>query len=512
MTKILKILFLILVLHISLYSKTITKETTNNTELFSYSENNNQTKGMVVDYKIINVIVSIFIIILFVLLFFLRKISINKNKTLKINDELNITVLRLEKTQYALQEQKNLFEALFKSTSDGLTLIENGRIIDCNYSLLKMYKIKDKEELKNRKPGTLLPYFQPDGQKSKERVKKYFELCEQYNYATFESLVKKTTGEEFWVNVILVKIETNGTRLVYSILRDISKRKILENEVIQRTNDLENSNQELEKSNIELQSTIRNLNLTQNKLIDSEKMASLGELVAGVAHEINTPIGIGLTGTTHLEDITLNINKKYEEDLMSQDDFEEYLNTSKELSSLININLNKAASLVKSFKQVAVDQTSEEKRVFNLSKYLNEILRSINSVIKKTNIEVKITCSDNIEINSFAGSYSQVITNLIMNSIIHGFNNKSEGIINIDVYKDNNILKIIYKDNGYGIKEKNLKKIFDPFFTTNRDAGGSGLGLNIIYNIVTSKLDGTITCISKENEGVVFTIIIDTHQ
>ena len=268
------------------------------------------------------------------------------------------------------------------------------------------------------------------------------------------------------------------------------------------------SNNDLASSNNELQETILNLRETQNKLIESEKMASLGGLVAGVAHEINTPVGIGLTGISHLEELTIKINKEYVNDEISQETFEEYLNSSKDLTSLIQKNLERAASLVRSFKQVAVDQSSEEKRVFNLKDYLNEILQSIHSVTKKRNIKISISCDSDIKLNSYAGSYSQIITNLIMNSLIHGFKEKEKGNIFINVEKTANELKIIYKDTGCGISENNLNKIFDPFFTTNRDNGGSGLGLNIIYNIIISTLGGSITCNSQENNGVEFIIIL----
>ncbi|NQY54809.1 MAG: HAMP domain-containing histidine kinase [Campylobacteraceae bacterium] len=426
-----------------------------------------------------------------------------------MNNKLEDTISILEKTKIDLNEQKDLFEALFKGTSDGLALIEDGKTIHSNYSLLKMYKVDNISFLDTYKFGSLSPKIQPNGKNSIEVYKEYLNLCKVNNYSSYDSLVYKSTGEEFWVNIILIKIETNKRNLIYSITRDISEKRFLEEEIQNKANDLALSNNELEDSNEELQTTIQNLKLTQEQLISSEKMAALGALVAGVAHEINTPVGIGLTGISHLEDSTKIIYDKYNKDEMSQEEFEEYLGTAKDLSSLVYKNLEKAASLVKSFKQVAVDQSSEAKRVFDIKEYLHEILQSIHSVTKKTNIDIEVSCPSGIKINSYAGAYSQIISNLIMNSLIHGFKEKEKGNIFITVKKEDKELKIIYKDTGKGIKEENLSKIFDPFFTTNRDNGGSGLGLNIIYNIIMSRLNGSIKCNSQENKGVEFIIILN---
>ena len=269
---------------------------------------------------------------------------------------------------------------------------------------------------------------------------------------------------------------------------------------------------DLEHRTSELEKTIKNLKKTQKRLVEAEKMASLGELVAGVAHEINTPIGIGLTGITHLLDLTQDIRKTYEDDNMSVEEFENYLNTSEKVSKMINSNLSRTAALVNSFKQVSVDQVTEEKRIFNLKDYIDEILMSISNVTKKTKLDISVVCDKDIVISSFPGSFSQIITNLIINSIRHGFNEAEEGNISIQIEKNDNILTLIYKDDGHGIPKKNISKIFDPFFTTSRGKGGTGLGLNIIYNIVTSKLKGTLICNSVENKGVEFIIEVKVEE
>ncbi len=275
----------------------------------------------------------------------------------------------------------------------------------------------------------------------------------------------------------------------------------LEHKVEDRTKKLKESNQELEKS-------MNKLKETQDTLIETEKMASLGELVAGVAHEINTPIGLSLTGITHFISTSDRISKLYEQEELDEEDFEKFINTSKELATSININLEKTANLVRSFKQVAVDQSSDGKREFELISYLDEILLSINNITKKSKLQININAPKSITIKGYPGVISQIFTNLIMNTIKHGYDKTKSGVIDISIQDNDENIDIEYQDYGAGISEDNLSKIFNPFFTTKRDDGGSGLGLSIIYNLITTKLNGKIHCKSVKKEGTTFTITI----
>ena len=255
-----------------------------------------------------------------------------------------------------------------------------------------------------------------------------------------------------------------------------------------------------------IRSVVKEIKATQKQLLQSEKMASLGGLVAGVAHEINTPIGIALTGISHLSYISKNIVKLYKDDNLSQEEFEEYLKSVEDASDSSLKSINKASELIRSFKKVSVDQTNEETRIFNLNEYTHELILSLNTVIKNRPISVHVDIPKELNINSLPGAYGQIITNLIMNSLIHGYNKEDNGNIYIDAFLDTKNITIIYEDDGKGIDEKNLNKIFDPFFTTARTSGGSGLGLHILYNIITTTFKGIITCKSKKGDGVKFTI------
>ncbi len=234
-------------------------------------------------------------------------------------------------------------------------------------------------------------------------------------------------------------------------------------------------------------------------------MSALGGLVAGVSHEINTPIGLGLTGITHFLDITKNINNNYKNENISQEEFEKYLEDSQSLAEVIFSNLHKSAELVKSFKQISVDQTSEAKRTFNLKTYTKEILVSLTHVIKNRKIVFNLECED-VYVDNYPGAYSQIITNLFMNVINHAFKREDSGEVLLNAKKEGNKILIEIKDNGRGISKENMDKIFNPFFTTNREFGGSGLGLNVIYNIVKRKFNGAITCKSILGKGTQFNI------
>ncbi|BBE31195.1 hypothetical protein OSSY52_13360 [Tepiditoga spiralis] len=263
---------------------------------------------------------------------------------------------------------------------------------------------------------------------------------------------------------------------------------------------------ELQKTYKDLNIAYNNLKVAQSQLIETEKMAALGNLVAGVAHEINTPVGISLTAVSLIKEKSKEIKSEYASNKIKKSEFEEFLNIIAESSLIAESNLNKAAKLVKSFKNVAVDRMSEEKRRFNLKSYIEDVLLSLHTKYKHKNIKINIDIDDKIFINSYPGLFSQIITNFVINSILHGFEKRNSGVINIFAERKGNKLKLIYEDNGIGIKKENMKKIFEPFYTTKRGKGGSGLGLNIVYNIVTQKFNGNITC--ESNNGTKFIIFI----
>lgn len=295
---------------------------------------------------------------------------------------------------------------------------------------------------------------------------------------------------------------------IYWRTRRLRKEKIiLESQVSERTSALKTANTQLEKHQEELLSTLENLQKTQEQLIESEKMAALGGLVAGVAHEINTPVGIGVTAISNLMNEVQKMADLYKKDEISRKDFREFLQSTHEAGGLIQKNLERTAELVQSFKQVSADQVSEQMREFNLKSYLHDIIRSLLPKYKQNNIQFNIECRNDLELNSYPGAFAQIFTNLLLNSFSHGFYKKDQGIVTIRTKEDRNALYIEYMDDGTGISKKDLPHIFEPFYTSDNHRG-TGLGLNIVYNIIKQKLHGKISCESETGNGVIFKIEI----
>jgi len=280
----------------------------------------------------------------------------------------------------------------------------------------------------------------------------------------------------------------------------------------QKNEELSQALKERDQKNKELKEALIEVKNTQKQLVEVEKMSALGSLVAGVAHEINTPVGVSLTGITHIENETQSILKALESEKLGKNALSEYLYMVEKMSKSMHISLRTAAHLVRSFKQVAVDQSMEEKRELNLKDYFDEVLLSLHNKVKHTQIEVENSVDKDINILSYAGVYSQILTNLLMNSLIHAFDENEEGKISLRASIDKEYLKIVYEDNGKGLEEEVRQKMFNPFFTTKMGQGGSGLGLSIIYNLVHHKLKGEIGCESVLGEGMKVMISIPMQE
>ena len=283
--------------------------------------------------------------------------------------------------------------------------------------------------------------------------------------------------------------------------------------IIERTRHAEDA---ARRSQQEMAQAMDDLRRAQESLLQSERLASLGSLVAGVAHEINTPVGIALTSASVLKEATDAISAAVAGGGVKKTDIVRYLETAGESSRLIMNNAYRAAHLIHSFKQIAVDQVSEARRAFELRDYIGEVVASLQPTLKKTRSEVIIDCPSGIEFDSYPGALAQVLTNLVLNCVEHAFDAETAGTIHIGVRCEAESMgdakagaKAEYlimqvRDNGRGIAPELLDRVFDPFVTTRRGQGGTGLGLNIVFNLITRQFGGTITVTSTPGQGATF--------
>ncbi|MGH9011424.1 MAG: sensor histidine kinase, partial [Acidimicrobiia bacterium] len=258
----------------------------------------------------------------------------------------------------------------------------------------------------------------------------------------------------------------------------------------------------------ELSDALANVSAMQHQMVESEKLAALGSLVAGMAHEINTPVGIAVTAASHLVERTAELRGAWQAGSMKRSTLDRYIEGVKDAGRLILTNLERSNELVQSFKQVAVDQSSEACRTFRVRDYLEDILRSLRPKLKRTPHLVEIDCDPGLTLTSYPGALAQVVTNLLINSVVHGYAEGVSGRIGLSAEAHGGGVRIRYADDGRGIPEEVRQRIFEPFFTTRRAAGGSGLGLHIVYNLVTQRLGGTISVDSAAGKGTAFTIDI----
>jgi signal transduction histidine kinase len=280
-------------------------------------------------------------------------------------------------------------------------------------------------------------------------------------------------------------------------------------EIVKARRELEVRVREVDISNRELSNALQRLKSTQQKLINNEKMASLGALVAGVAHEINTPVGVGVTASSTLLESTRSVSEKYKKGELTNSALLQYIEQATSAANIIMSNLDRAANLIQSFKQVAVDQSNSEVRLINLKEYLDQVLLSLNPQLRATKLKCEFYCPSALGVRSYPGALSQIITNLVMNAIVHAYEKDSEGILRLQVFEgESDDVCIQFSDDGKGISAENISRVWDPFFTTNRSGGGSGLGLHIVYNLVTQQLCGNIEIESDEGMGTTISLFL----
>src|SRR5437016_2374029 len=266
---------------------------------------------------------------------------------------------------------------------------------------------------------------------------------------------------------------------------------------------------ELQERTRQVSQSLEDLRAAQGSLVQTEKLAALGRLVAGVAHEINTPVGTSLTVASAF----INKTNRFEADVARGDlrrsALTEFIAASREAASQIMVNLGNAVDLIQSFKQVAADRNVSDRRRFDLGQVTEQVVKGLRFGLRGQNLTVSVACEPNLMMNSYPGPYGQVLTNLVLNSAAHAFPDGARGSVHIAAQasgKDN--VQVLFSDDGCGMSPEVKRQVFDPFFTTRRDQGSTGLGLHIVHNIVTNRLVGPINLETRPGAGTKIRLIV----
>ncbi|MBV2128003.1 sensor histidine kinase [Arsukibacterium indicum] len=311
-----------------------------------------------------------------------------------------------------------------------------------------------------------------------------------------------------------IKHWTDDETHFVAALADLYGRALTASQKKQYQQQLEQLNQQLERRVVErteqLEKHISELQQTQAQLVESEKMASLGTLVAGVAHEVNTPLGIAITANSHCVELTDKLQKLLESNTLSRSKLETTIAALRDSHAVIERTLNRSAELVVNFKKTAVDQSSYDIQTINLADYIHTLVSTLKPYTKAYDVNHIIQCHQPVNITTYPGAIAQVITNLVINACVHAFDqNKNANEVEFLIeQQQQGKVQLTVRDNGKGIAKAEQKRIFEPFYTTKRSNGGSGLGLAIVYNLVASTLGGAISVDSTPGVGTSFRLTL----
>ena len=419
------------------------------------------------------------------------------------NTDLQAELAERERIEAALGVSQAKFEAIFNASPVAMTvstLTENVILVDVNAAWTTLFGCTREDVLGS--VNTTGAFWMDIEER---RAVRNAMMTEGFIQRHRVRMLRLDSGEEMLCEVSGSRLLTGGDALIILAYDDITAKHRSEQEILQLNATLE---QRVDQRTQELTNTLHQLTAAQTELVQSEKMSALGALVAGIAHELNTPIGNSLTVASTLQDQSTTFAAEMSKGL-TRSKLEEFVQNSQHGTSILMRSLHQAAELVSSFKQVAVDQTSVNRRVFQLKETLHEILLTLGPSLRKTTHSVDCYVSEDISLDSYPGPFGQVITNLINNALLHAFEGRENGKITISAtLAFPGWVNIAVQDDGLGIAQAHLDKVFDPFFTTKLGRGGSGLGLNIVYNLVTTSLGGRIEVVSAPGEGACFTLTL----
>lgn len=419
-----------------------------------------------------------------------RTVTRQENDVFRLGTGEVVVVTEDVTRRHAAERSHRLKQISIDQANDAMIwAVPDGTVYDCNERASELFGARP-EELLGRSLLEMTELY--DRESWSERWRR----LRRTRSAVEESVLVLRDGSRLSVQISTRHLEFEGEEYQCLVIRDLTGQKAQDHEIRRMNEELERRVEERTQELVD----------SRGQLLESEKMAALGRLVAGVTHEINTPVGIGVTAASHLQDLVGKASRNYDSGGMTRADFEAFLRDSDQAAGMVLSNLNKASRLIQGFKGVAVDQSDDARRVFDLREYLEETLLSLRPRLKRSPVEVRLECPADLTVDSYPGALSQIVSNLVMNSLIHGFGQGRDGTITIRCEESDGRVLLSHADDGLGMPEDVKDKLYEPFFTTKRGQGGSGLGMHVVYTAVTQMLDGSIHCESTWGEGTTFLI------
>ncbi|MFZ6752925.1 PAS domain-containing sensor histidine kinase [Undibacterium sp. Dicai25W] len=399
--------------------------------------------------------------------------------------------------------------AAFRLTPDCMTIsrLKDGTYIEVNSAFEKAMGMHRKDII-GKTAQDLNVWNSAD-----DRSKLVSLLRQNTTVIDYPAQIKLGDGKTRDILINSTLFESRGEELMIALLHDVTELRAAAKEILNLNANLEHRVQErtaeLQAANLDLKTALATLNIAKDQIVQSEKLAALGSLVAGVAHELNTPIGNSLTVASTQEEMLNRLVEQIDTGL-KRSDLKKFVSEISMATDILTRNLMRAGDLVTSFKHVAVDRTSSKRRRFSLAELTSEILLTMNPTLSKKKCTIQTDLNDAIILDSFPGALGQVLINLINNAIVHGFDSDYAGMISISAnFTEDQHAIIEVQDNGKGIHPDNLRRVFEPFFTTRLGQGGSGMGLHIVHNLVTGLLGGKISVLSDQGiHGTTFKLIL----
>lgn len=433
------------------------------------------------------------------LLFILQLRRMVDRRTAQLRQEVDVRRQREEE----LERSEQRVRVLVDHAPEAIVVVDLDarRIVDVNPKAMELFG-RSRAVLLETPLTDLYAKDQPGDQSLAESMTEHNQRALAGKEVVFERNIRTADGVTLPCEVRLVRLPAGERRLMRGSFTDITERKMTQEAINALNNTLE---ARVAQRTEDLQQAIEKLNLYQTELVQSEKLAALGAMVAGVAHELNTPIGNCLLASTTISHNVREIERAMEQG-MTRTAMANFLRNAAQNQEIIERNLARAAELVSSFKQVAVDRTTSQRRSFKLLEVVTETLVTVSPQFHRQHYVIAQHIPDTIVLDSYPGPCGQVLTNLINNAVIHGFGERGTGHIDISAVEEGGVVRITVSDDGVGIADDVQSRIFEPFFTTRMGRGGSGLGLHIVHNLVTSLLGGRIACHSEVGRGSTFTI------